>query len=158
MAQEPGGGERMAGVVQGALLHRRWRAGREKGEGCSYPSVCGPGMDGGLRGIKAGGAIRSMPRFPPDRCRKHLPLATVQPTKAFSSTKWPGALILPSMKPRASSRPRTSLSISGLPHSMTRSFSVENEGTSSRSNSSPDSISSVMRPRVWKSSRVTVGK
>jgi dihydroxy-acid dehydratase len=81
-----------------------------------------------------------------------------QPTKAFSSTKWPGWLILPSVKPSASSRPRTSLSISGLPQSMMRSSSLENRGRPRRSNSSPEAIRSVMRPWFSKSSRVTVGK
>lgn len=77
--------------------------------------------------------------------------------KAFSTTKWPGSPWLPSMKLRSSSNCLVSVSSAGLPQIMTRSFSASRSARPTSLNSLPEDIRSVMRPRLWKGSRVTVG-
>jgi hypothetical protein len=49
---------------------------------------------------------------------------TQRSTNAFSITKWPGSLWLPSRKPRISNIWRSSSSMPGLPHIMMRSPSI----------------------------------
>ena len=78
-------------------------------------------------------------------------------TNAFSITKWPGVLWLPSRKPRPSNIWRNSSSMPGLPHIMMRSVSISSGGWWMSLNNCSDVIRSVMRPRLRNGSRVTVG-
>ena len=78
-------------------------------------------------------------------------------TNAFSITKWPGVLPLPSMKLRASNICFSSSSIAGLPHIMMRSAAMSSGPWCKSVKSWLDVMRSVMRPRLRKGSRVTVG-
>src|SRR4029453_415099 len=79
-------------------------------------------------------------------------------TNAFSITKWPGVLWLPSRKPPDSNICLSSSSIPGLPHIMMRSVSILSGAWWMSLNNCSDEIRSVMRPRLRNGSRVTVGK
>jgi hypothetical protein len=62
------------------------------------------------------------------RDRPRFSNAAQRSTNAFSMTKWPGSLWLPSRKPRASKVWRSSSSMPGLPHIMMRSVSMSSGG------------------------------
>src|SRR5690606_16152200 len=81
-------------------------------------------------------------------------LRAVQPTKARSTTNWPGSLTEPSSRPAASTSAFTSFSISIEPQIMTRSVSGLKGSTPRSRKSDPSAMRDVMRPVTGEASRV----